>query len=539
MNLLTIPAFSRHRLIMKRLRTAPLAAALALGLIVPSLPAPPSALAAPETFVVNTTADSNNGCDPAPGDCSLREAISAANANGNAGEFDRIEFNIPGQGVQTIRPTSPLPFNLQRLIVDGYTQPGAQENTAAEGTNAVLLIELDGSQAGAAAGLVNSGGAAMVVRGLAINSFAQQGIRSEGLNLDVEGSFIGTNAAGAAAKPNGGVGVLAEAGAGGSTVSIGGQPGQVAKRNLISGNAGGGISTGSLNPKIGNNLIGTDRSGNRPLPNERFGVQLRAAGEVTNNAISFNGGNGVNVTGNNSLLSQNAMRGNQGLGIDLNADGRTANDPGDADAGPNNRQNFPDITSATTPKAKKKKGKKGKKGNKATTTTIVGTLNSLPNQTYMVELFGNSGNANGEGAEFLVEQPVVTDAAGNADFTVTLNRSLKGQSITATATSVEINETSEYSDAEQVKQVKKGKKGKKGKKSSLAAVESEASGSAAELDPGLDGDDSASVHNAHSSGSDDDAKASAKARDGGKHDGKAKGGKHHKHDKQGRHGKRR
>ena len=69
--------------LLRRLRPVPLALALAIGLIAPSLPAPQPALAAPAVFIVNTTADSNGSCDPAPGDCSLREAIAAANGNGN------------------------------------------------------------------------------------------------------------------------------------------------------------------------------------------------------------------------------------------------------------------------------------------------------------------------------------------------------------------------------------------------------------------------------------------------------------------------
>src|SRR5256886_4588758 len=54
----------------------------------------PTALAA--TFTVNTADDHNDGvCNAA--DCTLREAINAAN------EGDTISFNIPASGVHTIR----------------------------------------------------------------------------------------------------------------------------------------------------------------------------------------------------------------------------------------------------------------------------------------------------------------------------------------------------------------------------------------------------------------------------------------------------
>ena len=51
-------------------------------------------------------------------------------------------------------------------------------------------------------------------------------------------------------------------------------------------------------------------------------------------------------------MTGNAVRNNAGVGIDLeggteDADGRTANDAGDADDGPNRLQNYPDIQSAT------------------------------------------------------------------------------------------------------------------------------------------------------------------------------------------------
>ena len=51
------------------------------------------------TFVVLNTNDSGAG--------SLRQAIVDANNNPNSAGPDVIDFNIPGSGVQTIRPSSP------------------------------------------------------------------------------------------------------------------------------------------------------------------------------------------------------------------------------------------------------------------------------------------------------------------------------------------------------------------------------------------------------------------------------------------------
>ena len=84
------------------------------------------------------------------------------------------------------------------------------------------------------------------------------------------------------------------------------------------------------------------------------------SGGLAPNIISGNNGNGITLAGDGIAVvgpagSGNAIRfnrisGNTGLGIDLGADGVTANDaPPDADAGPNNLQNFPVlIMSAVT-----------------------------------------------------------------------------------------------------------------------------------------------------------------------------------------------
>jgi len=108
-------------------------------------------------FVVNSTADSDDGvCGQnlaAGQNCTLREAINAANTHVNSpGAQDFILFAIPGSGVQTI--SADLPIITDPVILDGYTQPGAQENTLADSNNAVLRIELDGSSGRTAYGLV-------------------------------------------------------------------------------------------------------------------------------------------------------------------------------------------------------------------------------------------------------------------------------------------------------------------------------------------------------------------------------------------------
>ena len=105
-----------------------------------------------------------------------------------------------------------------------------------------------------------------------------------------------------------------------------------------------------------------------------------AAGGATigaGNTIAFNGGAGILAgffSGLGNTFSANAIFSNAALGMDLSAngalpngvgDGVTKNDLGDPDTGPNNLQNFPVITSATS----------------GVNPMIQGTLNSIANAT--------------------------------------------------------------------------------------------------------------------------------------------------------------
>src|SRR5262245_1202966 len=209
------------------------------------------------TIVVDNTVDPGDGVCASPG-CTLREAITAANANPGA---DIINFNIAGAGVHTITPTSALPDITDAVTIDGYTQPGASANTLAVGDNAVLLIELNGTSAGpfGTSGLrLTSDGS--LVRGLVINRFADSGIFiSDAVGNVIEGNFIGTNAAGTADLGNAyrGVSIIA------SDSNLVGGP-MPSARNVISGNGFYGVWISGLEGSdnaIKGNYIGTDRNG--------------------------------------------------------------------------------------------------------------------------------------------------------------------------------------------------------------------------------------------------------------------------------------
>jgi hypothetical protein len=127
----------------------------------------------------------------------------------------------------------------------------------------------------------------------------------------------------------------------------------------------------------------------------------------------------------------NSIHSNTGLGIDLFPLGVTPNDPGDADSGPNELQNFPVLTSASTGGG---------------TTQIQGTLNSHAITAYRLEFFSNTTcdpSGYGEGERFLGSTNVATNATGSVSF----NATFAGMSsfVTATATDPAGN-TSEFSN---------------------------------------------------------------------------------------------
>src|SRR4051794_298487 len=382
--------------------------------------------------------------DSGPG--SFRQAILDSNAS--AGVLDTITFKIPGAGVHTITPLTALPDISDAVIIDGYTQPGASANTLAVGDNAVLLIELNGNGLSAHAITVASGGSGSTIRGLVINRFHQFVsilLRDGGANI-IEGNFIGTDPTGTAVfsiRSGAGVQLLA-------TIqnTIGGTT--AAARNLISGCDQGIAMSASDTNTTGNsvqgNYIGTDKSGTLPLGNTEDGVVIgslapsntiggTAAG--AGNRIAFNGGRGVNVLNSSGIaIEGNAIFSNGSLGIDLNGDGVTFNDPNcDDDNGANTSQNFPVITSA------KRSG-----GN----VTISGTLDTNCCTTYRLEFFSSAApdpSGFGEGEKFIgskdVTPPTCISSFGPFVFPIALGQTW----VSVTATQVSSGNTSEFSAA--------------------------------------------------------------------------------------------
>ncbi len=268
------------------------------------------------------------------------------------------------------------------------------------------------------------------------------GFNIHGDNVTVQGNYIGTDVTGSVALVNPSVGISISQ----SGNLIGGLvPGA---RNIISGNLIGiqlgALTTGNVTANVvQGNFIGLDAAGNVPLPNQSDGVMF--AGFSSNNTIggsetdagniiAFNGGNGAFVSnGTGNSIRGNSIFSNLGLGIEISPNGVTANDPGDADTGGNNLQNFPLLTSVTS---------------NGPPTGIQGSLHSTPNTIFRIDFYSNAAcdsSGNGEGGRFFDTTTVTTDGNGNAAINFT-SASSPGpdRAVTATATDP-LGNTSEFS----------------------------------------------------------------------------------------------
>jgi hypothetical protein len=264
--------------------------------------------------LVTTTADDGAG--------SLRQAILDSNA---APGPNVIDFDIPGAGVRTVKvgetTGSPLPWVTNAVTIDAYSQPGSRSNSLAQGDDAVLLIQLDGSLLPVGDGL-DIFSSDVTVRGLAIDLFPNTGvvILGPGVTGDtVAGNFVGVDPTGTFAEGNGWSGISLTSGTTGATIG-GTAP---ADRNISSGNGNNGVgiySAGAGNVVEGNSL-GTDATGTAAVPNAWAGVTVVASsGNLiggttpgTGNVISGNNERGVDFY---DASSGNAVEGNL-IGTDV------------------------------------------------------------------------------------------------------------------------------------------------------------------------------------------------------------------------------
>lgn len=315
------------------------------------------------------------------------------------------------------------------------------------GTDAAGVLPIGNGSRGIdlslAVGVVIGGvteGARNVISG---NASAGVLLRDTSRDSRVLGNRIGVNAAGNAAVPNGLDGVFIE---NAPANQIGGAtPGA---ENIISGNQRYGVyllDAKAIGNRIAGNRIGTDAAGTAGIGNASAGIYIKAAtgnligdtGENAGNRIAHNLSGVVILSGSMNRILSNSIESNDGLGIDLGEDGITANDEIDSDTGANQFQNRPVLLSA----------------NAGEVLAITGTLHSATGTEFLLQFFRNSAcddSGSGEGAMLIGSTTVVTDASGDAAFSVALAIDFEGSAfLTGTATDPSGN-TSEFSECLEV-----------------------------------------------------------------------------------------
>jgi hypothetical protein len=262
----------------------------------------------------------------------------------------------------------------------------------------------------------------------------------------VLGNFVGVLSSGNAASANlGSSGISLRASV---NAVIGGlEPGA---RNIISAGVGGVTVYGpATNTYVFGNHIGVGADGVTPLLLGYSGVyatDLNSDETTYPQSIRIEGNRIANLRNGVALsepafdpspafaprgvtISSNAIYANSSGGIGLGSLGYAmTNDLLDLDTGANERQNFPEVTSAEIVDG---------------ITTIAGVLHSAPTASYRIEFFGNSRphpSGRGEGELYLGFTNVTTDFNGTASFQITFPESLALHShFTATATDAEGN----------------------------------------------------------------------------------------------------
>jgi titin len=341
------------------------------------------------------------------------------------------------------------PTVAQRNVIAGASNVGVVLNAAAN----VVMNNLVGTNAAGTAALPNGTGIALTSNNGTCAGSVVSG-NTTGIDIDsgtgnpVEGNFVGTNAAGTAALPNGnGVALF-----GGTGNIVGGTT--AAARNVISGNSFAGVEFANAfcnGNVVEGNLIGTKADGVTALGNGAQGVFIEflshdktvggtAAG--AGNVIAFNGDDGVLIGGpagsttnlagvGNSVLG-NSIFGNGKIGIDLGPDDGVTPNGFNGNAGPNDYEDFPVLTSAVAAGG---------------AVFVTGTLPIHFVGTYRIEFFADPApdpSGHGQGQTFLGFVTVTSDSSTTTFAAVLAGPLSAGQAVSATDT-FQNGDTSEFS----------------------------------------------------------------------------------------------
>ncbi len=308
-------------------------------------------------------------------------------------------------------------------------------------------------------GILANGGNAEVIGGTAPGAGnVIGGLSGDGIEIDdsgapagtnnyvIEGNFFGTDPTCTLNFGNA-YGILVEGNAVTQGVANTAIIGNVIENEYLAGVEIYGIA--AHNTVVQGNFIGTDPTGTRAGPNGNgvavvggaYNNTVDATAAGAPNIIEFNTGAGVVVGASitDSGTIDNTIRGNSiykngGLGIDLGDDGVTHNHTHSPSSGPNNLQNFPELS--------------GARALRGGHTQVTGTLHSIPNKTFTLDFYASASpnpSGCGEGQHYLGHVTVTTNAHGIASFNVQLSAATTaGQVVSATATDAAGN-TSEFS----------------------------------------------------------------------------------------------
>ncbi len=314
-----------------RTRTLLLRTALSVALV--GLTAVPTPAA---TFVVNDTADNDDGlCEPTPADCTLREAIDAANALAGT---DSIEFDptiFPLGTPATIHATSELPAltDPAGARVSGVGAGVIIDGTACGGTDDGLIYH---TTAGTALTKVT-------IEGLTVLRFPGEGIQicAGDPTTTCDGALSKTRIEQVVVRENGGHGLLADGathagtrvsesaflGNGSDGIRLTTNNTGVLSKATVAGTVASGNGDRGINLNSSGNNLNSKVDGCTALGNGNSGINLNASdllagAKVLRSAAHGNDGTGINLTAGdfdlaNARIQDNAASGNGGAGINL------------------------------------------------------------------------------------------------------------------------------------------------------------------------------------------------------------------------------
>lgn len=226
---------------------------------------------------------------------SLRWAMTQANADGG---LNYIHFDIPGGCPRIINLVAPLPTITDRVIIDGYTQPGSAPSTSTIGFNATICVGIRGDLSDDYAFRIPSSVGIshyLQLSGVALGGFDTAAVDLQGgAGSWIHGVQFG-GSLGSTAIGNNAVNIRL---AGNTTYynMIGGE--EKADRNIIPYAWITGVlllATHANGSTVQNNYIGTSASGLAAAPNQV----------------------GIQITGSHHTIRDNLVSGNQTYGIEL------------------------------------------------------------------------------------------------------------------------------------------------------------------------------------------------------------------------------